>query len=224
MNAPATELPEHRPTAVLFDFGGVLTSSVLDALDALGRSLGCDPGLPVRLLSQDPDSRAILAAHEEGRIGEVAFELAFARRLRAHGADVDGAGLVRRIQSKLRPDSDMIELVKQVRAAGVRVGLLSNSLGDDCYVGFDLDSMFDAVTISGTVGVRKPSRRAFDLACVSLGVEPAATVMVDDLEQNIIAAERVGLAGILHHDAADTAQRLWAALGRTPTEARLREV
>ncbi|WP_431958350.1 HAD family hydrolase [Nocardia lijiangensis] len=217
MTTPKPAPTEHRvqATAVLFDFGGVLTSSVLGAFEALGESLGCDPRLPLRLFGDDAEAQALLVAHEEGRIGESEFEQGFAARLRAHGAEVDGDGLVRRIQAGLRADTAMITLVAEVRDAGFRVGLLSNSLGDDCYAGFDLSSMFDAVTISGEVGVRKPARRAYDIACARLDVEPGATVMVDDLPQNIVAAERAGLTGVLHRDATGTTERLWAALGRS---------
>ncbi|MGV9615102.1 HAD family hydrolase [Nocardia xishanensis] len=217
MASPTTAPTEQhvRATAVLFDFGGVLTSSVFDAFQSFGESLGCDPRLPLRLFSHDPEAKALLVEHEEGRMREREFEQGFAARLRAHGIEVDGTGLVRRIQSGLRADDAMIELVAEVRDAGFRVGLLSNSLGDDCYAGFDLAAMFDAVTISGEVGVRKPSRRAYDIACARLDVEPGAAVMVDDLPQNVVAAERAGLTAVLHRDAADTARRLWAALGRS---------
>ncbi|MEU8483186.1 HAD family phosphatase [Streptomyces sp. NPDC048641] len=199
-------------SAVLFDFGGVLTTSVYEAFEALGRALGVDPRLPLRLLAKDERVGALLVDHEEGRIGQREFEDGFAERLRAHGADAQGPGLLSLIQTELRPDRAMLDLVAEVRNAGHRVGLLSNSLGDDCYAGFDLESMFDAVVISGEIGVRKPSRRAYAIACERLGTEPAETVMVDDLEHNIVAARRAGLAGIVHREATATAQELRSLL------------
>ncbi|AKJ14888.1 HAD family hydrolase [Streptomyces incarnatus] len=212
------DTPPGTRSAVLFDFGGVLTTSVHAAFQRLGTELGCDPRLPLRLLARDEVSGALLVAHEEGRIGELQFEQGFAERLRAHGVAVDPAepGIVRRIQRALEPDHAMIDLVARVREAGYRVGLLSNSLGDDCYAGFDLPAMFDAVTISGEVGVRKPSRRAYAIACERLGVRPEDAVMVDDLEQNITAAERAGLAGIVHTHASATATALTSVLGPRP--------
>ncbi|MFI1680556.1 HAD family hydrolase [Streptomyces sp. NPDC020607] len=195
-------------TAVLFDFGGVLTTSVVTAFEELGTEIADDPELLLRLLSKDEESSALLVAHEEGRIKESEFENGLAARLRAHGAPVEGPGLVRRIQTGLRPDPDMITLVATLRAEGRRVGLLSNSLGDRCYDGFDLPGMFDAVTVSGEIGVRKPSRRAYAVACERLGVRPEDTVMVDDLPQNIVAAERLGIAGVVHRDAPTTAAGL----------------
>ncbi|WP_407547989.1 HAD family phosphatase [Streptomyces sp. Pv4-95] len=205
--------------AVLFDFGGVLTSSVVTAFEEVGRQLGADPRLPLRLLGTDEQSSTLLVAHEEGRIGEREFEEGFAARLRAHGATVEGEGLVSRLQELLSPDVDMIALVAELRSDGHRVGLLSNSLGDDCYRGFDLPAMFDAVTISRDIGVRKPSRRAYQAACERLGVRPEDTVMVDDLRQNIAAAHRIGLAGVVHREAATTAhelRELLAPAGRRP--------
>ncbi|MFE1955522.1 HAD family hydrolase [Streptomyces sp. NPDC059524] len=199
---------ERTRTAVLFDFGGVLTTSVIDAFEELGRELGAQPGQLLRLLSKDEESSALLVAHEEGRIGQRAFEDGYAARLRAHGVTAAGPGLVARLQAHLRPDPDSLALVARLRAEGHRVGLLSNSLGDDCYAGFDLPALFDAVTVSGEIGVRKPSRRAYALACERLGAPPEETVMVDDLRQNLDAAARIGLAGVLHRDAAGTASAL----------------
>ncbi|MFC9615636.1 HAD family hydrolase [Streptomyces sp. NPDC056938] len=206
-----------RISAVLFDFGGVLTTSLIEAFETFGATLGVDPRLPLRLLAKDERSSALLVEHEEGRLGQREFEDGFAERLRAHGADIQGPGLLSLMQTGLRPDRAMLDLVAEVRNAGHRVGLLSNSLGDDCYAGFDLESMFDAVVISGEIGVRKPSRRAYAIACERLGTEPAETVMVDDLEHNIVAARRAGLAGILHREAATTAAELRALLHQDVT-------
>lgn len=200
------------PYAVLFDFGGVLTTSVMDAFTAFGESLG-DRGLPLRLLSRDPEGAALLVEHEEGRITQAEFEQGFAARLGAHGVEVESEGLVRRMQSGLRPDRETIALVADLRAEGRPVGLLSNSFGDDCYAGHDLPAMFDAVTISAEIGVRKPSRRAFLVACDRLGVAPEETVMVDDLTHNIDAAARVGMTGVVHTHAQGMRAQLAALLG-----------
>ncbi|WP_329432206.1 MULTISPECIES: HAD family phosphatase [unclassified Streptomyces] len=213
-----------RISAVLFDFGGVLTTSLIEAFEAFGATLGVDPRLPLRLLAKDERSGALLVEHEEGRLGQREFEDGFAERLRAHGADIQGPGLLSLMQAGLRPDRAMLDLVAEVRNAGHRVGLLSNSLGDDCYAGFDLESMFDAVVISGEIGVRKPSRRAYAIACERLGTEPGETVMVDDLEHNIVAARRAGLAGILHREAATTAAELRALLHQGVTTAKAQAV
>lgn len=203
------------PQAVLFDFGGVLTTSVMDAFRAFGEELG-DPRLPLRLLSEDPEGKALLVDHEEGRISHADFEAGYAERLRAHGVEVEAEGLIGRMQSRMRPDPATVALVEDLRAQGRPVGLLSNSFGDDCYAGFDLPAMFDAVTISAEIGVRKPSRRAYLAACERLGVAPEVTVMVDDLPHNIDAAARVGMAGVVHRSADRTRAELQTLLGEIP--------
>ena len=199
--------------AVLFDFGGVLTSSVLDAFGEFGAVECGDRGLPLRLLGGDPESIRLLTEHEEGRLDHDGFEAGFAARLREHGADVESDGLIAKMQSRLVRDEEMVALVASLRSSGVPVGLLSNSLGRDCYAGFDLPAMFDAVTISGHEGVRKPSRGLYEIGCERLGVPPTEVVMVDDLAQNIVAAARLGMAGVVHRAAAQTSRELAELLG-----------
>lgn len=146
-------------SAVLIDFGGVLITSLFDAFKEFGASIGSDPKLPLTVLANDPEAAALLVEHEEGRIEDEAFEIGFAERLAAHGATTEATGLIARLQAGLKPDPAMLELVKDLRSQGYLVALGSNSLGRDCYAGFDLDEMFDVVVISAAVGVRKPSRR-----------------------------------------------------------------
>jgi len=199
--------------AVLFDFGGVLTSSVFDAFGEFGRVECGDRDLPLKLLGSDPEAKRLLTEHEEGRLDHHGFEAGFSARLREHGAEVEPDGLIAKMQSRLTRDETMIALVASLRASGVPVGLVSNSLGDDCYAGFDLGAMFDALTISGHEGVRKPSRRLYKIGCERLGVDPTEVVMVDDLVQNIVAAERLGMAGVVHRKASDTTRELHELLG-----------
>lgn len=198
-------------SAVLFDFGGVLTTSVLDAFRQFGTQLGA-PDLPLELLSKGQQGGGLLVEHEEGRLSAGEFEVGYANLFKAHGVDVAPGGLIGRIQSGLRPDPKTIELVAFLRGSGYRVGLLSNSFGADCYDGYDLHSMFDSVTISAEIGVRKPSRRAYAIACDQLGVTPSDAIMVDDLEQNLVAARRLGMGGVLHRDAGTTRAELISLL------------
>jgi len=207
-------MSEATRSAVFFDFGGVLTTSVFEAFAAFGATISADPKLPLRLLAKDPLVSALLVEHEEGRADDEEFETGFAARLSENGAHVEAAGLLTRMQSGLSRDDRMVELVGEIRRAGLRVGLVSNSLGRDCYAGFDLDGMFDAVVISGKVGVRKPARRIYDIACEQLGVRPDEAVLVDDLQHNLDGAAKIGIAGVLHSgNTADTAHELGKLLG-----------
>ncbi|MEU5394866.1 HAD family phosphatase [Streptomyces tibetensis] len=202
-------------TAVLVDFGGVITSSVLRAFTDFGASLGGDPRLPLDLLGRDEASRTLLADHECGRIDAEAFERGFAERLRAHGADVAAEGLTARMQAGMSIDRDMLALLGDLRAAGRPVALVSNSFGTGTYDGVELDAVADVVVISGEVGIRKPSRRIYAIACERLGVDPEEAVMIDDLRQNLDGAARIGIGGVLHISAADTRRQLAEHFGMT---------
>lgn len=206
---------ERARTAVLVDFGGVITSSVLRAFHDFGASLGGDPRLPLDLLSRDESARTLLVDHECGRIGTEAFERGFAERLRAHGADVPAEGLTARMQAGMSIDQDVLALLGDLRAAGYPVALVSNAFGNGTYDGVDLAAVADAVVISSEVGIRKPSRRIYAIACERLGVSPREAVMIDDLRQNLDGAARIGIGGVLHTGAADTRRQLAERFGIT---------
>jgi len=198
--------------AILVDFGGVLTSSVLAAFEEFGASIG-DPKLPLTLLASDPQAKKLLSEHESGRIDAETFEQGFAQRLSAHGAPVKADGLLARIHAGLTPDDETAALVAELRAAGHPVAVVSNALGADLYQGFDLADLADEVVISSEVGIRKPSRRIYALACERLGAQPEHAVLIDDLQQNLDGAARIGIAGVMHTGAEDTRHQLATRFG-----------
>jgi putative hydrolase of the HAD superfamily len=200
-------------TAVLVDFGGVITTSVLGAFEEFGELLGAPRGLILNLLSQHATARSLLVEYECGRVDADLFDRGLAGCLRAHGVEVEPEALSARMQAGLRRDDDTVLLIEELRAARVPIALVSNVFGRDCYAGFDLDALADVVVISSEVGVRKPSRRIYALACERLGIDPRQAVMVDDLPQNLDGAARLGIAGVLHTDAADTADQLSERFG-----------
>ncbi|OLT20835.1 HAD family hydrolase [Actinomadura sp. CNU-125] len=199
--------------AVLTDVGGVLTSDVFAAFRAASTLVCGDPLLVERLLRQDEQSGKLLVEHECGRMPEADFEAGFAARLRAHGVPEVAPGLIAQIQAGLHLDETMLGAVRRLREHGVPVAIVSNALGDDGYKGIDLAELADVAVISSEVGVRKPSRRIYQIACERLGVEPRDCVLIDDLEQNLRGAARLDIGGILHRDAATTVRELADALG-----------
>lgn len=208
------------PSAVLFDFGGVLTSSVAEGFSQFSEDIGGSRNLVLSLLSTDGPVVSALVAHEEGRMADVEFERQLAAALAEAGVTVEPVGLISRMQQYLTPDLAMIALVSELRTLGVAVGLVSNSLGRDCYAGFDLEAIFDAVTISGREGVRKPSRRIYEIACARLNVSPTHTIMIDDFAHNVFAGQRLGMRGIVHRQAQSTRRELGHILGlELPIEA-----
>jgi HAD superfamily hydrolase (TIGR01509 family) len=100
-------------------------------------------------------------------------------------------------------------VVRAAKAAGLRTALLSNSWGND-YLRDDWDQLFDAVVISGEVGMRKPEPEIYLYTLARLGCAPGEAVFVDDLEANIRGAAAVGLIGVHHRSYAETISELEA--------------
>lgn len=202
--SPTTQRRQPAAAALLVDFGGVLTVPLERAFGALSVESGLDPRTALRLLATHEGARTALGEHEVGRLDDEGFEDAFAAAIAEVGGRVEARGLLARLAHHLDLDEPMVDLVREVRAAGVPVALVSNSLGRDCYARVDLDELFDVTVISGQVGVRKPSRRIYAIAADRLGLAPEQCVMVDDLEHNLVGAARLGIRGIHHRTAADT--------------------
>jgi putative hydrolase of the HAD superfamily len=200
--------------ALLIDFGGVLTSSVTDGFAAYERSVGLPDGGFFALVGEDAEANRLFVAFEEGRIEEDAFQTGLAARIaERHGLAVDPTGIVRGLTGSLVPDQDMIDVLGHIRLLGVPVAIVSNSFGYGAYNGYDIDGLADEVVISGLVGVRKPSRRIYEIAAERLAVEPAGCVFVDDLELNLSGARRLGMEAFHHTDTALTLEFLAERFG-----------
>jgi putative hydrolase of the HAD superfamily len=207
-------------TALLVDFGGVLTTSVHDAFRQFALTISDDPELVLRLLGTDERSSALLVGNENGTIDDDTFQRGFAERLAAHGAPTEPDGLLRRMQDGFGPDEEMVEALGALRAAGIPIALVTNQFGQDCYRGFDLAALADTVVISSELGVRKPSRRIYAVACERLGVAPESAVMIDDIQHNLDGAAKLGIAGVLHSGAVSTLRELDARFGLRPATAK----
>ena len=158
-----------------------------------------------------PSGFAVNPVHalERGECTVAEFEQLLAERLvRTDGEPVPASGLLMRMLSASAPVPAMYQLIRDLRAKGVRTALLSNSWGPDGYPRQDFPDLFDAVVISGEVGMRKPEQRIFLHSAELLGVPPAECAFVDDLEANVKAAIGCGMTGVHHTDPAQTGQRL----------------
>lgn len=201
---------------LLIDYGGVLTTGVGRSFRAFERSHGMPRGSLLDLLQaayrSDAEDSAI-ARFERGEMELEAFEEELGRQLLEAGYDVTSSGLVEQLFGGTDSDERMWEVVARARAAGVLTGLLSNSWGPEGYLRERFEDHFDAVVISGEVGLRKPGPAIFRLATERLGVEPAACAFVDDLDRNVEVARSLGMYGVLHRDAETTAAELQDFLG-----------
>jgi epoxide hydrolase-like predicted phosphatase len=193
-------------SALVVDFGGVLTTSIWPAFDMFGRAEGLGEGAVRELFRTRPEALADLRLLETGEVEPADFERRFAQHL---GLGPERAeGLIDRLFAGLGPDEEMLQAVRAAKRSGLRTGLISNSWGTTIYGSDVLDGMFDVVVISGEVGMHKPQPEIYLLCAERLGVEPTACVFVDDLRENCAGAEAVGMTALLHRETAETLARL----------------
>jgi epoxide hydrolase-like predicted phosphatase len=193
--------------ALLVDFGGVLTTDIWSSFAAFCTHRGLDPGAAKRLFRESPDALEELRRLERGEADPQEFERRFAKLL-----GTEPEGLVEGLFSGLGPADEMLTAVRRARKGGVPTGLVSNSWVMDHYTS-DLRRLFDAVVISGEVGLHKPEPEIYELAAERVGRKPKDCVFVDDLRENCAGAEAVGMTAILHRDPAATIERLDELLG-----------
>ncbi|MGH2723417.1 MAG: HAD family hydrolase [Actinomycetota bacterium] len=202
-----------RFRALIVDFGGVLTTSIDEAFRSFCEAEGIDHERLKGVLrasygvGTDPDP--LVARMETGRMDRREFERRLAEAL-SEDLDhpLDPTDLLSRMLGGVHFDLRMVKAVHASRRRGVKTALLSNSWGVEPYPRQLLDELFDAVVISGEVGIRKPDPEVFRLAAGRLGLPPGACVFVDDVEGNVKAARGVGMRGLVHEHAERTVPRL----------------
>jgi putative hydrolase of the HAD superfamily len=204
---PAPQEPQLR-RGLLIDWGGVLTTDLFASFHAYCLQADLEPTAVLGRFKSDPAARELLIALETGGLEEAAFELQFAELL---GVEPDG--LIDGLFAGVAADEPMLDAVRRAHAAGVRTGLVSNSWGVHRYPHELFAELFDGVVISAEEGMRKPSRRMYELGAERAGVAPADCVYVDDLPFNLTPAAELGMAVVHHTSAERTIPELEQLLG-----------
>ncbi len=202
--------------AVIFDLGGVVFPSPLDAFRTYERSRG----LPERFLSRVVlgDTRnGAWSRLERGELDLDAFASAFEAECAAAGAAIDAAELMAALAAGMRPRAEMVGAVGRIRGVGLRTAALTNNwaVGNDTApTGVDeLGPLFDVIVESAVEGLRKPDPRIYELTCTRLAVAPREAVFLDDLGTNLKPARAMGMATIKVSDPAEALDELAALLG-----------
>jgi putative hydrolase of the HAD superfamily len=189
--------------AVLWDYGGVFTPSPFAAAHAYARSQGADPDALVRIVFGDYDTDTDHVWHQVER-----GELAFSDALTQIGTDADAAGMRfdagEMFSTMVADDVDrtvVIDSVRAVRARGIRTAIVTNNIreyGDTWRRSLAVDELFDTVVDSCLEGVRKPNPEIYRTALARLDVtDPSRAVFLDDFENNVTTARRLGMHGIV---------------------------
>jgi epoxide hydrolase-like predicted phosphatase len=196
-------------SAVLLDWGGVMTGDLFGSFRAFCTTEGLDPDVLANLFRHDRDARALLIDFECGRLEEVDFEPRLATALGVGRHE----GLIDRLFAGATLDDAMVDGVRALHERGVRTGLVSNSWGTRRYPRELLSELFDGVVISGEEGFRKPDPRMYELGAQRIGAAPADCVFVDDLAFNLDPARELGMAVVHHTSAASTLAELERLVG-----------
>lgn len=181
--------------AVLFDFGGVLTSSPFEAFARYEERNGLPPGFIRSLNARDHHENA-WARLERSEITLAEFVPLFEREAARAGHRLDGAEVLGLLRGELRPR--MVQAVAACKERYLVALLTNNFLSEEEGAGpagpiGDVLSLFDEVFESSRLGARKPERRFFEIVCERLSISPAEAVFLDDLGVNLKPARQMGM-------------------------------
>ncbi|ADG87508.1 hypothetical protein TBS_24770 [Thermobispora bispora] len=200
---------------VLIDWGGVLTTSMAESVARWMEADRIDPHHYRQVMREllnhayagGPGENPIHAL-ERGEMPASEFERRLAAMLRTvDGEPPEAAGLLTRMFAWFRPVAEMHDMLRMARSHGLATCLVSNSWGVE-YPRDGWDELFDAVVISGEVGMRKPEPGIYHHALGLLGLDAPQCVFIDDIKANIEAAQALGLVGIHHREPATTLSEL----------------
>ncbi len=181
--------------AVLFDFGGVLSTSPFEAFARFERERGLPDGFLRRVNATNHHDNA-WARLERSEIDVDEFAELFAIESEALGHRLDGREVLALLGGDLRPE--MVTAVERCHER-LKTGLLTNNFvafGGESPAGDPIRAVmdhFDVIVESSRVGIRKPEPRFYELACDLLAIEPAEAVFLDDIGANLKPARNMGM-------------------------------
>jgi putative hydrolase of the HAD superfamily len=206
---------------VVCDFGGVLTTPLMGSFLALQDAHGVameDFGKAMRAAAEAGDGEIPLFKLERGEIDEPTFLEQLRDGLEpllGHRPELHRFRQV--FFEALDPNEPMIELMRECKASGRRMAMLTNNVQEWeplWRTMLPVDEIFDVVVDSGFVGYRKPERQAYEITLERLGLPAESCLFVDDMELNCDAAREIGFTAVQYKDAAQATADVRAALRR----------
>jgi putative hydrolase of the HAD superfamily len=203
--------------AVISDFGGVLTSPLIESFLAYQDESGVrfeDLGRAMTSAAQKSGEHPLYEL-EKGHITEAEF---LARIEAELAGDVRLASLRETYFAHLQPNEPMIAYMRELRERGLRMALLTNNVREwEPHWRAklpDIDAIFEVVVDSAFVGMRKPDPRIYELTLERLGDGLAAEecVFLDDNDVNVEAAAALGMAAVRFQSSEQARAELEAAL------------
>jgi putative hydrolase of the HAD superfamily len=205
MGAPgpaASAFPRGPVDAVISDFGGVLTSPLLDSFVAFQNA----SGIPLDALGKammavaEREGANPLFELELGRISEARFLSVLSQELtRQLDRQVELESFAERYFENLHPNERMIAYMRELRGRSYRLAICTNNVREWDRLWrakLPVQEIFDVVVDSAFVGTRKPERRIYEITLERLAVAPERAVLIDDLELNCRAAQELGMKAV----------------------------
>ena len=186
--------------AVIWDFGGVLTTSPFEAFTRFERERGL-PGDIIRRTNASNHLENAWAKFERAEVDIETFDRLFAEESLALGAEVRGKDVLPLLSGDLRPE--MVEALKRIKAK-FKTGCITNNLpanaigstsGRSLYIA-EVMVLFDHIIESAKIGLRKPDPRIYAMMVEALNVDPKNCIYLDDLGVNLKPARDIGMTTI----------------------------
>lgn len=210
---------------IIFDFGGVITSSPFEAFNRLEAQRGLPKDFVRSVNARNPDDNA-WAKFERAECGAAEFDGLFAAEAQALGHDLDGASVIACLSGDIRPE--MVAALDMLKSKGFALGCITNNVPSGKGAGMAVSdekaaaisavmATFDHIIESSKVGVRKPDPRIYAMMCAALAAAPSQCIYLDDLGINCKPAAAMGMAAIKVTSGAQALNDLGALLALTFT-------
>ena len=183
--------------AIIWDFGGVITSSPFDAFNEFEEVNGLPKDIIRTINSENPDMNA-WAQFESNSITINQFDDLFLKEAKAKGFDIKGRDIIKLLKGSIR--ENMVSFLRELKS-NFKLGCITNNVKPSSEENTDNEtkeamSIFDHVIESSIAGIRKPNPEIYMMSCDALNVSPDQCIYLDDLGINLKPTRELGMTTI----------------------------
>ena len=195
-----------RIEAIVSDFGGVLTTPLVQSFAAFQDETGITPqalGEAMARITEQTGTHPLFEL-ECGRVTEDDFLRRLESELANGGSERPHLHRFREVYfDALNANQQMIGLMEELRDSGLRMAMLTNNVREWEPLWrsmLPVDEIFEFVVDSAFVGCRKPDREIYEIVLERLGLPAEVCLFIDDVEVNVEAAREIGLSAVHFRD------------------------